>query len=195
MSATRVHKQDLGADVANPMATPADLIVGGTAGAPARLSKGAGGYVLTVDPTTHLIVWALAPGAGGGASVGSATPLVESGSGAVGTSADSSHEDHVHPSGGGGGGGGFPLDAVPGSPSAWDDEFTGSSLDGKWTNPTTSASGCDNTITVAGGWMLLQPGSSGGKHSYGIRQAAPASTFTMMAKILDKGPNEKSRIR
>src|ERR1035437_8865002 len=80
MSATRVHKQDLGADVANPMATPADLIVGGTAGAPARLAKGADGYVLTVDPTTHLIVWALAPGAGGGASVGSATPLVESGS-------------------------------------------------------------------------------------------------------------------
>lgn len=42
----------------NPMTTPADLIVGGTAGAPARLAKGADGQILTVDPTTHLLVWA-----------------------------------------------------------------------------------------------------------------------------------------
>ena len=42
----------------NPMTTPADLIVGGTAGAPARLAKGSDGQVLTVDPSTHLLVWA-----------------------------------------------------------------------------------------------------------------------------------------
>ena len=42
----------------NPMTTAADLIVGGTAGAPERLAKGADGQVLTIDPATHLIVWA-----------------------------------------------------------------------------------------------------------------------------------------
>jgi hypothetical protein len=44
--------------MANPMTTAADLIVGGTAGAPARLAKGSDGQVLTVDPSTHLLVWA-----------------------------------------------------------------------------------------------------------------------------------------
>ena len=42
----------------NPMTTAADLIVGDTGGTPARLAKGTDGQVLTVDPTTHLIVWA-----------------------------------------------------------------------------------------------------------------------------------------
>jgi len=44
--------------IVNPMTTAADLIVGGTAGAPARLAKGSDGQVLTVDPATHLLVWA-----------------------------------------------------------------------------------------------------------------------------------------
>ena len=39
--------------------------------------------------------------AGSGASVGSATPLANSGAGAVGTSAYASREDHVHPASGG----------------------------------------------------------------------------------------------
>lgn len=43
---------------ANPMTTAADIIVGGTAGAPARLAKGADGAYLRVDPATHLLVWA-----------------------------------------------------------------------------------------------------------------------------------------
>ena len=46
------------AALANPMTTPADLIVGGTSGTPARLAKGSDGQVLTVDPSTHLLVWA-----------------------------------------------------------------------------------------------------------------------------------------
>ncbi len=41
----------------NPMTTPADLIVGGAAGVATRLAKGSDGQVLTVDPTTHLLVW------------------------------------------------------------------------------------------------------------------------------------------
>jgi hypothetical protein len=42
----------------NPMTTQDDLIVGGVAGAPARLAKGTDGQVLTVDPSTHHLVWA-----------------------------------------------------------------------------------------------------------------------------------------
>ncbi|MFN2466130.1 MAG: hypothetical protein ABR598_07690 [Candidatus Dormibacteria bacterium] len=63
-----------GGGMANPMTTAADLIVGGAAGAPARLAKGADGQVLTVDPTTHLLVWAT-PAAGGGGSAGGVAPL------------------------------------------------------------------------------------------------------------------------
>ena len=48
---------------ANPMTTAADLIVGDTGGTPARLAKGSDGQVLTVDPSTHLLVWAT-PGSG-----------------------------------------------------------------------------------------------------------------------------------
>lgn len=42
----------------NPMTTSQDLIVGGANGVPTRLGKGADGQVLTVDPATHLLVWA-----------------------------------------------------------------------------------------------------------------------------------------
>lgn len=49
----------------NPMTTLNDLIVGGASGAPARMAKGADGQVLTVDPTTHNLVWAT-PGGGSG---------------------------------------------------------------------------------------------------------------------------------
>jgi hypothetical protein len=186
--------------LANPMSAAADLIVGDTGGAAIRLGKGSDGQVLTVDPTTHLLVWATpssgfadptttkgdiivhgasattklgvgtdgkvltansgatngvdwetpttgglsdegiityldgtvaaAPGTpgsgklriyaktgkvlavkddtgaettfGSGVSLGSDTPLVESGSGSAGSAATASHEDHVHPAGGGG---------------------------------------------------------------------------------------------
>lgn len=50
--------------LSNPMTTQDDLIVGGAAGAPARLAKGADSQVLTVDPTTHHLSWAT-PAAGG----------------------------------------------------------------------------------------------------------------------------------
>jgi len=61
-----------GGGMTNPMTTAADLIVGGTSGAPARLAKGSDGQVLTVDPTTHLLVWATA-------SSGFANPMTTKG--------------------------------------------------------------------------------------------------------------------
>lgn len=90
-----------GGGMTNPMTTAGDTIVGGSAGAPTRVAKGPDNYVWTMDPGTHLPVWAPATG---GASLSSATPLVESGAGAAGSGVDASRDDHVHPALGGGGG-------------------------------------------------------------------------------------------
>ena len=79
------------------------------------------------------------------------------------------------------------LDNPPASPSTYDDEFPGSSLDVKWTNPLTSASGQTNTVTVANGGLIFEPATSGtsstGKHVFGISQASPNVSFTVMAKL------------
>lgn len=58
--------------LSNPMTTQDDIIVGGAAGAADRLGKGSDGQVLTVDPSTHHLVWATP--AGGGAPT--TTPYV-----------------------------------------------------------------------------------------------------------------------
>lgn len=93
---------------------------------------------------------------------------------------------------GGGSGGGsssaeLPFDIVPASPDADDDEFTGTSLDGAWTNPVTSAAGQTNTIVVANGWMVMEPATAGssstGKRVFGIRKVSPSGSFTVSAKI------------
>lgn len=44
--------------MANPMTTQDDIIVGGASGVAGRLGKGTDGQVLTVDPSTHHLVWA-----------------------------------------------------------------------------------------------------------------------------------------
>lgn len=98
---------------------------------------------------------------------------------------------HRYTSGGGGGGGGgtvagvLPLDVVPGSPHASDDEFAGGSLDGKWTNPAVTANGL--TLVVANDWVIFEPDTSGtgsiSGRMFGIRQTAPSGSFKIMAKI------------
>lgn len=47
-----------GTGMSNPMTTQDDIIVGGASGTPTRLAKGSDSQVLTVDPTTHHLVWA-----------------------------------------------------------------------------------------------------------------------------------------
>lgn len=42
----------------NPMTTQDDIVIGGASGAPTRLAKGTDGQRLTVDPSTHHLVWA-----------------------------------------------------------------------------------------------------------------------------------------
>lgn len=61
---------EIGASFTNPMTTQDDLIVGGASGVPGRLGKGSDGQVLTVDPSTHHLVWATP--SGGGSPTGSA---------------------------------------------------------------------------------------------------------------------------
>ena len=76
---------------------------------------------------------------------------------------------------------GLPLDEPPASPHAKDDEFNGSSLDVKWTNPLSAAvPAC--TIAVADGLLKLSVNDVG-YHMFGIRQAAPTGSFSVMAKI------------
>lgn len=82
----------------------------------------------------------------------------------------------------------FPLDVAPGSPSAFDDEGTGS-LPGIWTDPITSAAGQTNTITRGNGWTYIEPATAGtastGKRIFGIRQTCPAGSFSVSAKVFD----------
>jgi len=75
-----------------------DLIVGTAADTVDRLpGSGTNGYVLTYDSAESTgLKWAAAPGSGGGASVGNATPLAL-GTASAGDDATASREDHVHP--------------------------------------------------------------------------------------------------
>lgn len=91
---------------------------------------------------------------------------------------------------GGGGSDGYSdllLDIPPSSPDADDDEFPGTSLDGAWLDPVTSAAGQTNTITVGGGWLVLEPATAGtgstGKHVFGIRKVSPAGSFKVSGKV------------
>lgn len=52
-------------DALSPMTTQDDIIIGGASGTGTRLGKGSDGQVLTVDPTTHHLVWATPTGGSG----------------------------------------------------------------------------------------------------------------------------------
>jgi hypothetical protein len=71
-------------DALSPMTTKGDLIVGGTAGANARLAVGTDGYVLTADSTqANGLKWAADSDSGGGVNL--ATPNVWTGQQNFGT--------------------------------------------------------------------------------------------------------------
>lgn len=83
--ATRVTNPSM----TNPMTTLDDIIIGGASGAATRKAKGTDGQVLTVDPSTHHIVWATpaTPGTGTVTSVALTVPADLSVSGSPITSA------------------------------------------------------------------------------------------------------------
>lgn len=53
----------------NPMTTAGDMIIADTGGVMKRIAKGTDAYVWTMDPTTHLPVWAAATGGGAALTV------------------------------------------------------------------------------------------------------------------------------
>jgi hypothetical protein len=186
----------------NPMTTPADLIVGDTAGAPARLAKGADSQVLTVDPTTHLLVWATPSGGGSGTLTtieevdgnptdNAVTKLVFPN----GSLVIAAHVATYTPPAAAAAVYAFPLDVPPGSAHAKDDEFedatgqsgAGNGLDAKWTDPLSSGAGLTLTRAFANKWLNFEPATSGtastGKHMFGIRQAAPTGSFTISCRM------------
>jgi hypothetical protein len=90
-----------------------------------------------------------------------------------------------------------PFDVPPTSPSAYDDEFDGSSLDAKWTNPAITTR--TNTISLSNSFLYLEPSEGGtgstGKRANAIRQNSPAGSFTITAKFADNAPsNDDGRL-
>jgi hypothetical protein len=114
--------------------------------------------------------------AGSGVTLSDDTPLVESGTGDEGTSGEASRSDHVHPADGGGGGGGtraFGLD--PATPDAtYGDEFTGASLDAKWSRHNQTAG--EETYQSGGLASTLRVAYSTATASRYIYQTAPNGT-------------------
>jgi hypothetical protein len=85
----------VGSALSNPMTTQDDLVVGGASGVPARLAKGSDGQVLTVDPSTHHLVWAT-PSSGNSFSDAEGDPAPTALTAADGTSTYAARRDHVH---------------------------------------------------------------------------------------------------
>lgn len=92
----------------------------------------------------------------------------------------------------------LPFDVPPLTPHAKDDEFIGVALDVKWTNPANSAANHGVDVTVAGGWMSLEPTTAGAASTglrgvFGIRQTAPPAGFTVTARIEDLLPGRTDK--
>lgn len=91
----------------------------------------------------------------------------------------------------------LPLDTPPGSPHSMDDEFNAGSLDGKW-SPITSNSGNEITTSLANSYLFLEPAASGSastaRRVFGIRQPAPAGSFTIAAKLTHDFISDDSRV-
>jgi cytochrome c len=85
---------------------------------------------------------------------------------------------------GGAGVSGFPIDVPPVIAHDLDDDFDGSTLDPKWSTAVTANA---MTATTGSGWLAIEPTASGGGtltgRMWGIRQAAPTGSFSVMAKI------------
>ncbi len=88
-------------------------------------------------------------------------------------------------SGGSGGSGSSdnPLDVVPSSPSVFDDEFDGASLDPKWTSPAVTANALANV--VADGRLIIAPNNYAlNARLYGIYQIETGgASFKIWSKI------------
>lgn len=177
----------------NPMTTQDDLIVGGASGAPARLAKGSDGQVLTVDPSTHHLVWA-APASGFANPMTTAGDLIVGGSsGAPGRLGIGSASQVLTVVSGapawadasGGGGIGTTLNLwnpnlPPFSASALDDEFDDAALDGKWTE---YDPGSVLTVTEAAHGLQLEYAAGSGYKLAGLYQSCPSGDWMVACRV------------
>ncbi len=58
LDGTGAYSTPSGSGMTNPMSHQDAIIIGGSSGTPTELVKGSDGYVLSVDPSTHHLVWA-----------------------------------------------------------------------------------------------------------------------------------------
>lgn len=98
------------------------------------------------------------------------------------------------------GAGGVAFRAESGSytPTAWDDDFPGTSLNARWTNPLTSAAGQGLTLAVSGGVLTFEPATAGssstGLRTFGIRQNSPTGNFSVWAEVADSEAGDDARV-
>ncbi len=211
-SAAFASRRDHKHAITNPLTTQDDLWVGGASGAPARLAKGSDGQVLTVDPSTHHLVWATPSG-------GFTDPMTTRGdmiirnpsnvtarlgrgsTGQVLTSDGTDLSWQTPTTGGGGagadaitgqiGGGGAIIPGLSGSPDirvagANDDEFdtTAAGVPTGWTG-TANTPTTQNANTTWKSHYYVSTGAIGGDRFYGIFKAAPSIPYTVTVKVSD----------
>lgn len=165
----------------NPMTTIDDIIVGAASGVPDRLAKGSDGQVLTVDPTTHHLVWATPSGGGGVIVQDEGTPLATTattlnfvGSGVVATGAGATKTITIS----GGGGSTDPIAALFGAPDTAF-EFDTSSLAGLTAMGTPDVENANTT--VPGNYYVKDDAS--GTAWCGRYIASPSHPFTAVLKV------------
>lgn len=195
VAARRDHKHA----ITNPLTTQDDLWIGGASGAPARLAKGSDGQVLTVDPTTHHLVWAT-PSSGFSNPMTTKGDIIVGDTGgspirkAVGTdgqvlTADAASTGGVKWAAAGGGGGGadanhpHPLDsyAIDGT---YGDDFTAASLDtSRWTRRGFTSGAETPQVGPRGTYLRVScSGRSSGDGYYQSAVSLPDGTYA--AKLL-----------
>lgn len=75
------------------------------------------------------------------------------------------------------------VDAPPTSPSVWDDEFDGVSLNPKWDITTFVTSGMSPIIAVKQGRLVLSAAPTGGLQRQWLVQSAPSGDFRIRTKL------------
>lgn len=168
--------------LSNPMTTQDDIIVGGASGVAGRLAKGTDGQVLTVDPTTHHLLWAT-PSSGFSDPMttrgdiiyrnsGNTTTRLGRGSAGQVLTSDGTDLSWQTPSGGGINRY-FPLDRAT-LDGTYGDEFDGASLNGRWSRHVQTSG--EETYQVGGIASALRVAYSTGAASRYIYQTAPNGT-------------------
>ncbi len=183
---------------ANIMTTQDDLIVGGASGVYSRLGKGSDGQVLTVDPSTHHLVWATPSGLTNPMSAVSDIIYSSDGSGTPARLAKGAYGARLHQ------GDAAPIwlaetmgEMRPLSPSAYDEEMDSTTLSA-WTSWKSSGTVTNQSIsdfmespsapswnanTDIPGALVMQALAGTRMGFYRAFPFTPGDVFTVVAKL------------